>query len=320
MRILVIGGAGYIGSHVVKSLLNAGMQVRVLDDLSTGQRINLFSQAEFVEGTMLDISLLDKSMQGVDAVIHLAAKKSVNESMRYPELYASNNIVGTVNVLNAMAKNGIKYFVFSSTAAVYGMPIYPQIDEAHPVQPINFYGFTKLEIEKMLDWYDQLKGIKFISLRYFNAVGYDAAGDIKGLEENPQNLLPVVMETAIGTREQMFVYGDDYDTPDGTCIRDYIHVSDLATAHTLAIENLVKENKSHILNLGTQSGHSVREMIDLTEKIIGQKINYKIGPRRLGDPSMLTAVSQKAFEVLGWKPVQSDLENIIRTTWAMYHK
>lgn len=320
MRILVIGGAGYIGSHVVKSLLEAGMQVRVLDDLSTGQKINLFQEAEFIEGNMLDEPLLNQVMQGVDAVIHLAAKKSVNESMLHPEKYATNNIVGAVNVLNAMTQHNVKYFVFSSTAAVYGMPQYPKLDELHPVHPINFYGFTKLEIENMLGWYDQLKGIKFVSLRYFNAVGYDAAGDIKGLEKNPQNLLPIVMETAVGVRPEMYIYGNDYETPDGTCIRDYIHVSDLANAHTLAIRYLAQENTSQIFNLGTETGHSVQEMLTLTEKVIGRKINYKIGPRRLGDPAALTAVAQKANKILGWKPQHSDLDNIIQTTWAVYQK
>lgn len=320
MRVLVIGGAGYIGSHVVKSLLQTGMHVRVLDDLSTGQRVNLFSGAEFIEGSMLDIHLLDCIMADVDAVVHLAAKKSVNESMTNPEKYATNNIVGAINILNSMTKYGVKYFVFSSTAAVYGMPQYPKLDETHPVRPINFYGFTKLEIENMLKWYDALKGIRFVSLRYFNAVGYDSEGDVRGLEKNPQNLLPIIMETALGVRSEMFVYGDDYETPDGTCIRDYIHVSDLASAHTLAIDYLVRENTSQIFNLGTEKGHSVKEMLDFTEKIIDKKVNYKIGPRRLGDPASLTAVSQKANKILGWKPVHSDLENIIRTTWAVYQK
>ncbi len=318
MRILVIGGAGYIGSHVVKSLLSAGIQVRVLDDLSTGQRINLFNEAEFIEGSMLDTALLNQVMQGVDGVIHLAAKKAVGESMENPEKYATNNIVGAVNVLNAMTAHNVKYFVFSSTAAVYGTPQYPCLDEEHPVKPINFYGFTKVEIENLLKWYDELKGIRFVSLRYFNAVGYDAVGDIKGLEQNPQNLLPIIMETAVGMRSEMFIYGNDYDTPDGTCIRDYIHVSDLASAHVAALEYLQRENTSNIFNLGTQKGCSVQEMVDLSEKILGKKINYKIGPRRAGDPAALTAVATKANTILGWKPCHSDLENIIRTTWAMY--
>ncbi len=320
MRILVIGGAGYIGSHVVKSLLNAGMEVRVFDDLSTGQRINLFPNAEFIEGTILDRSVLDKAIEGVDGVIHLAAKKAVGESMAYPELYADNNLTGAINILNAMAAQNVKYIVFSSTAAVYGMPQYAQIDENHPLNPINFYGFTKLEMEKLMGWYDRLKGIKYIALRYFNAVGYDEAGNVQGLEEKPQNLLPVIMETLVGVRPEMCVFGNDYDTKDGTCIRDYIHVSDLATAHTLALQYLARENKSHSMNLGTGKGHSVLEMIQATERVLGRKVNYKFAPRRSGDPSELMAVSNQAHTLLGWTPTHSDMDNIIESTWRIYQK
>ncbi len=318
MRILVIGGAGYIGSHVVKSLLNAGMSVRVFDDLSTGQRINLFPNAEFVEGTILDKAALLDAMTDVDGVIHLAAKKAVGESMANPELYADNNLIGAVNILNAMVEKDVKYLVFSSSAAVYGMPEYPQIDESHPVNPINFYGFTKLEMEKLMGWYDRLKGIKFIALRYFNAVGYDEEGDVRGLEEKPQNLLPVVMETLVGVRPEMAVFGNDYDTPDGTCIRDYIHVTDLASAHTLAVQYLARENKSHSLNLGTGKGHSVLEMIETTERVLNRKVNYKIADRRAGDPSVLMAVSKLAHTLLGWEPTHSDMDNIIESTWRVY--
>lgn len=320
MRVLVIGGAGYIGSHVVKSLLEAGMDVRVFDDLSTGQRINLFPQAEFAEGSILDIPALEKAMEGVDGVIHLAAKKAVGESMAYPEMYAENNLTGAINILNTMAKKNVKYLVFSSSAAVYGMPAYPKIDEKHPLKPINFYGFTKLKMEEFMQWYDQLKGIKFVALRYFNAVGYDAEGAVCGLEEKPQNLLPVIMETLVGVRKEMAVFGSDYETSDGTCVRDYIHVSDLATAHTLALRYLTQTNTSQSLNLGTGIGHSVLEMIQEAERIVGQKVNYKMADRRPGDPSVLMAVSDKAQSLLGWKPVHSDIPNIIETTWRVYQK
>ena len=191
---------------------------------------------------------------------------------------------------------------------------------AHPVNPINFYGFTKLEMERYMQWYDTLKGIKFVSLRYFNAVGYDADGDILGLEQKPQNLLPVIMETLVGVREKMAVFGTDYDTSDGTCVRDYIHVSDLATAHTLALQYLAQNNESQILNLGTGSGHTVLEMITRTEELLGRKVNYEKAPRRSGDPAKLTAVSDKANKILGWHPQHSDLDNIIQTTWAVYQK
>lgn len=320
MRVLVVGGAGYIGSHVVKELLSHGVEVRVYDNLSTGQTINLFENAEFIKGDILDIPTLEKAMQGVDGVVHLAAKKAVGESMEHPDMYALNNLNGTVNVLNAMVKNKVKYFVFSSTAAVYGMPDRSILDETTPLDPINFYGFSKKMIEEVLSWYDRLKDIKFVALRYFNAVGYDAEGDVKGMEKNPQNLLPIVMETIFSVRPQMTVFGSDYPTKDGTCVRDYIHVSDLASAHYLALEYLKKENQSQILNLGTGTGHSVKEMIDETERVTGKKVNYKMGDRRPGDPAALMAVSLKANELLGWKPVHSSLENIIQTTYQLYQK
>lgn len=321
MHILVVGGAGYIGAHVVKELLQHGVQVTVFDDMSTGQEENLFSEATFIKGDILDIPALESAMrQNVDGVVHLAAKKAVGESMEHPEKYALNNITGTINILNAMAKYGVKNFVFSSSAAVYGMPQYVPVDEKHPVQPINFYGFTKLEIERFLPWYQQIKGINWIALRYFNAVGYDKEGYIKGLEQNPQNLLPIIMETAVGIRAGMKIFGDDYDTPDGTCVRDYIHVSDLASAHLLALEYLSNGGQSQSLNLGTGKGISVLEMVQATERIIGEKINYGFSERRAGDPALLVATADTAQAVLGWEPQHSDLDNMIQTTWAMYQK
>ena len=203
MHILVIGGAGYIGSHVVKALLKRNMEVTVLDNLSTGTKLNLFPQANFIEGDILNYDqILTALKQNVDGIVLLAGKKAVGESMENPMKYALNNINGVINVLNAMVEANVKKAIFSSSAAVYGMPQYLPLDEEHPVNPMSFYGFTKLETERFLKWYDQLKGIKFVSLRYFNAVGYDEAGDVKGLEENPQNLLPIVMEAAIGKRER----------------------------------------------------------------------------------------------------------------------
>ena len=320
MRILVIGGAGYIGSHVVHALLQKGYTVRVFDNMSTGRPENLFPGAEFVQGDILDMATLDQVMKDCDAVVHLAAKKAVGESMTDPATYATNNITGTLNVLNAMAANHVRHFVFSSSAAVYGMPDVPVVDETCPVNPINFYGFTKLEIERFLDWYDRLKGISFVSLRYFNAVGYDADGAVRGLEQNPQNLLPVIMEVATGTRAELSIFGNDYPTPDGTCIRDYIHVTDLASAHVLAIEHLTAGKESQKLNLATGSGHSVLEMLHMTEKILGRPIAHRFAPRRPGDPAILIANADKAAAVLGWHPTHSDLDNIIQTTWAVYRK
>ena len=320
MRILVVGGAGYIGSHVVKELLNTGYEVRVFDNLSTGQEINLFEQAEFIRGDILDVPALEKAMQGIDGVVHLAAKKAVGESMEKPDLYALNNLNGTINVLNAMVKEGVKYFVFSSTAAVYGMPEVEVLDEQTPLNPINFYGFSKKMIEDVLSWYDKLKGIKFVALRYFNAVGYDKDGQVKGLEKNPQNLLPIIMETIFGVRDKMTVFGSDYPTKDGTCVRDYIHVSDLASAHELAFKYLLKSNESQVINLGTGSGHSVKEMIETTQAVTKKKVAYEMGARRTGDPAALMAYSEKAKELLGWQPKHSSLENIIESTYQIYQK
>lgn len=319
MHILVIGGAGYIGSHVVKTLLDNKMQVTVFDNMSSGQEVNLFDGARFIKGDILDVPALEKAMSaGVDAVVHLAAKKSVAESIRFPEMYSTNNITGTLNILNAMAKFGVKSFVFSSSAAVYGMPKYTPLDELHPTDPINYYGYTKLAIEQFLPWYDTLKGIKFVALRYFNAVGYDASLAVKGLEKNPQNLLPIVMEVAVGTRKSMSIFGNDYDTVDGTCVRDYIHVTDLAGAHLKSLEYLAQGRDSQILNLGVGRGISVLEMVQACEKVVGKKLNYDFAPRRAGDPGFLIASSERAESLFGWKALNSELENIIRTTWNVY--
>lgn len=321
MHILVIGGAGYIGSHAVKALLKAGHRVSVFDNLSTGLEVNYFKDAAYTVGDILDYPSLQKAMsQDVDAVIHLAAKKAVGESMENPEKYALNNIAGAINVLNAMSACGVKRLVFSSSAAVYGEPVYLPMDEKHPLNPMSFYGFTKYDMEKYFDWYDRLKGIKYVSLRYFNAVGYDEDGDVRGLEKNPQNLLPIVMETANGTREKMKIFGNDYPTRDGTCIRDYIHVTDLGNAHAAAIEYLKTAPESQIFNLGTSEGISVLEMVNKTEELIGRKINFEFAPRRPGDPAVITASAEKAGKILGWKAEHSTIENIILSTWQVYKR
>lgn len=319
MHILVIGGAGYIGSHVVKALLNRNMKVTVFDNLSSGTKLNLLEKAGFIEGDILNYEqILFAMKQNIDGIVLLAGKKAVGESMENPMKYALNNLSGVINVLNAMVEANVNKAIFSSSASVYGVPQYYPMDEKHPVNPMSFYGFTKLETEKLLQWYDQLKNIKFVSLRYFNAVGYDEDGDIKGLEKNPQNLLPIVMEAAVGKRDKVKIFGNDYETKDGTCIRDYIHVSDLGTAHAQALEYLDKGGESQILNLGTSLGSSVLEMILKTQEIIGKKIPYEFAPRRAGDPAVVTAKPNKAKEVLGWEATHSDLENIIRSTWNVY--
>lgn len=317
-KILVAGGAGYIGSHVVKAILKAGHQAVVYDDLSSGQRINLFSQAEFIQGDILDYAALKEAMsRNIDAVVHLAGKKAVGESMLVPEKYAVNNITGALNIINAMTECGVKHIVFSSSAAVYGMPEYLPVDEKHPLNPINYYGFTKLEFERNLEWYSRLKDFSYMALRYFNAVGYDAEGDIRGKELNPQNLLPIIIEAATGKREYLNVFGNDYETRDGTCVRDYVHVTDLAKAHVMALEKLMDGAKSEVINLGTNTGTTVNEVIQAAEKVIGKKLNVKYVERRPGDPAELVASYDKAKKVLGWEPDYKNIEDIVRTTWNM---
>lgn len=318
MNVLVIGGAGYIGSHVVKELMKNGHKVTVFDNLSSGLRENLFKENEFIYGNILIERDLDAAFaRGFDAFVHLAAFKAAGESMVSPEKYSINNITGTLNIMNAATKHNCKIMIFSSSAATFGEPQYLPMDENHPQKPINYYGFTKLEIERFMDWYDQLKGLKFAALRYFNAAGYDVDGVITGLEQKPENLLPRVMEAALGQRE-LKIFGTDYDTRDGTCIRDYIHVTDLARAHVLAIDYIAKNNKSLKLNLGTEKGTTVKEIIEAARKITGKPIPAEEAPRRPGDPASLYAKYDLAKEVLGWEPKYSDVDTLVRTTWNAY--
>ncbi|MDR2194795.1 MAG: UDP-glucose 4-epimerase GalE [Treponema sp.] len=320
MNILVIGGAGYIGSHVTRELLDGGHRVTVFDNLSSGLRENLFPDASFVYGDILDYTGLLHVMRdgGFDALVHLAAFKAAGESMIKPEKYSVNNISGTINILNAAVENSIKYVVFSSSAAVFGEPRYLPIDERHPTEPENYYGFTKLEIERFLGWYEKLKGIRFVSLRYFNAAGYDVKGRIKGRELNPANLIPIIMEAAAGIRREVQVFGNDYDTPDGTCIRDYIHVSDLAAAHAKALDYISANGKSLTVNLGSETGTSVLEVIETARRITGKPIPVIIAGRRAGDAAKLTASAAYARSVIGWEARYSDMETLIRTSWDIY--
>lgn len=317
-KILVIGGAGYIGSHVVKELLEGGYEAVVFDDMSSGQEVNLFKEAGFIKGNILDKKALDGAMsQNIDAVIHLAGKKAVGESMENPQKYAENNLNGVVNIVNSMVDNDVKHIVFSSSAAVYGMPQYLPLDEKHPLNPMSFYGYTKLATENLLAWYAKLKDFNYIALRYFNAVGYAADKSITGREKNPQNLLPIIMEAATGKRDGFAIFGSDYDTPDGTCLRDYIHVSDLASAHVAAIKRLMTDKKSYSLNLGTGKGISVKQIVDATENIIGKRLNYRYAARRPGDPAVVVAKAELAQEILGWKPKYTNIEDIIQTVWNL---
>lgn len=321
MKVLVIGGAGYIGSHVVKELMAKNHEVTVFDNLSSGLIQNLFKKNEFIAGDILHPEDLDKAfVRGFDAFIHLAAFKAAGESMIFPEKYSINNINGTLNILNAAVAHNCLNMVFSSSAATFGEPQYLPIDENHPKNPENYYGFTKLKIEEFMGWYDKLKNLKFAALRYFNAAGYDPEGVIYGLERNPANLLPVMMEVACGKRGKLKVFGSDYDTRDGTCIRDYIHVTDLASAHVLALEYIAKNKKSLTLNLGTGKGITVTEMLEATRRITGKEIPAEYVGRRAGDPAQLTASSKLAKEVLGWEPKYSDVDTLIKSTYDAYLK
>lgn len=320
MKIAVIGGAGYIGSHTVRELLDRGHSVKVFDNLSSGLEQNLFPEAGFIKGDILSESEIGNFLNEFkpEGVVHLAAFKAAGESMIAPEKYSINNITGSLNIINAAVAAQVKYFVFSSSAATYGAPRYMPVDENHPTEPENYYGYTKLAIEGFLSWYSKLKNMRFAALRYFNAAGYDIHGRITGLEKNPANLIPVVMETLTGKRKEMLVFGNDYNTPDGTGVRDYIHVNDLAIGHAEAFKYLERENKDLVVNLGVSKGTSVLEIINAAEKVSGQKVPYKIVERRPGDPASLVANPSKAFELLGWKAKYSHIDTIIETTWKAY--
>jgi len=317
MKILVTGGAGYIGSHVVLSLCDNGEDVVVLDDLSSGTQNAIDDRAKFILGSTLNKKDTDTALDGVDVVIHLAAFKAAGESMLYPAKYSQNNIVGTINLINSMIDQDVNNFIFSSTAAVYGYPEYLPLDENHPLNPINYYGFTKLEIERILDWYNNLTGLKYAALRYFNAAGYDKEGRINHLEKNPQNLIPIVMEVASGFREKLEVFGNDYDTKDGTGMRDYIHVTDLAKAHIKAIDYL-KDHDSLTINLATGDSHSVIDVIKMAKRITNKEILYDFAARRDGDPAQLFSSSSMASDLLDWQPECSDIESIVKDTWQVY--
>jgi UDP-glucose 4-epimerase len=320
MKILVVGGAGYIGSHVAREFLDQGHEVSVFDNLSSGMRENLFPEASFVQGDILNYTEILKALRGKDALVHLAAFKAAGESMLKPEKYSLNNLNGTVNLLNAACEAGVKRLVFSSSAATYGEPSYVPIDEQHPTNPENYYGFTKLEIERILAWYDRLKGLRYAALRYFNAAGYDAKGRVKGLERNPANLIPVIMEAACGMRPELQVFGDDYATKDGTGVRDYVHVSDLARAHVAALKWIDDNDRSLVVNLGSEEGLSVLEILEAARRLTGKPIPSRIVPRRPGDPAKLVASSALAKETLGWTAKESDVDSLVRTSWEAYKR
>ena len=316
--ILVVGGAGYIGSHVVKALRDAGRQPVVFDNLSTGLRENLFPEIPFIHGDLLIPEQVRAAMRGIRSVVHLAALKAAGDSMLEPERYALHNLNGTVNLLHAAGTAGVRHFVFSSSAAVYGEPQYLPLDENHPTEPANFYGQTKLQIEMLLSWFSRLRNMRYAGLRYFNAAGYDPDGEVRGLEKEPNNLLPLVLETLLGWRENLEVYGTDYDTEDGSCIRDYIHVSDLADAHLRALNFLEEQDEDLVINLGTSKGISVLEILDAAKKVSGMDLPVILSDRRPGDPAVVLASAEKAKRLLEWSPAFSDVETILKTMLAAY--
>ncbi len=314
--ILVSGGAGYIGSHTVQYERGRGENLIILDNLGLGHR-EAADGVPLVVGDTRDRALLDRVFEEnqVDAVVHFAAFAAVGESVERPDLYYNNNVAGTLTLLDAMIAHNVKRFVFSSTCATYGNPQYVPMDEDHPQNPINPYGESKRMVEQILQWYDRAFGLKFVALRYFNAAGCDPDGRI-GESHNPErHLIPIVLQVAKGEREAITVYGDDYPTPDGTCIRDYIHVLDLASAHSLALKRLRGGGSSAFYNLGTGVGYSVRQAIEICRKVTGRPIREIIGPRRSGDPPELVAKAELAEKELGWQPQYSDLERIVQTAW-----
>lgn len=321
MNVLVCGGAGYIGSHTVYELIERGHSVVVVDSLIKGHKSAVHNEAKFYLGDIRDEEFMDKVFKenNIDAVIDFAAFSLVGESVNEPFKYYENNVYGTLKLLEAMERAGVKKIVFSSTAATYGEPENDIIVESDKTNPTNPYGETKLTVEKMLKWADNAYGIKFVALRYFNAAGAHISGKI-GEDHSPEtHLIPIILQTALGQREKMFIFGDDYDTPDGTCVRDYIHVTDLADAHIKALEKLFKTNESGIYNLGNGKGFSVKEVIEKAKKVTGKDFKVEIEARRSGDPSTLIASSEKAIKELGWKPKFNTLDKIIETAWN-WHK
>ena len=320
MAILVCGGAGYIGSHAVHALIEKGEQVVIVDNLQTGHRGALNPKAKFYEGDIRDASVLDKifTENKVEAVIHFAANSLVGESMEKPLLYFNNNVYGMQVLLEAMVRHGVDKIVFSSTAAVYGEPKRVPIHEDDETCPTNTYGETKLTMEKMMKWVSLANGVRYVSLRYFNAAGALPDGSIGEDHATETHLIPLILQVPTGRRDHITVFGDDYPTPDGTCLRDYIHVVDLADAHVLALEYLRKGGASDIFNLGNGQGFSVKEMIAAAEKATGRSIKVEIGARRAGDPAQLIASSEKARSVLGWKPQFTDVEQVIGTAWRWH--
>ncbi|MBE6048494.1 MAG: UDP-glucose 4-epimerase GalE [Clostridium sp.] len=319
MKILVCGGAGYIGSHMVAELLENNIEVVVLDNLEKGHKDALLGGKLYV-GDLRDKEILNRifTENKIDAVIDFAAYSLVGESMTEPLKYFNNNVYGTISLLEAMKDHDVKYIVFSSTAATYGEPKKVPIEECSETCPTNAYGESKLLVEKILRWCDHAYGIKYTALRYFNAAGAHVNGQI-GEDHSPEtHLIPIILDVALGNREKIMMFGDDYNTKDGTCVRDYIHVTDLARAHLLALKRLMNGGESTAYNLGNGTGFTVKEVVEVARKVTGHSIPAEVAPRRAGDPATLIASSDRAVNELGWKPEFNSLETIISTAWKWH--
>lgn len=317
MSILVLGGAGYIGSHAVDQLINKGYEVIVVDNLLTGHKAAVHPDARFYEGDIRDKTFLKSvfEKETIEGVLHFAASSLVGESVEKPLKYFNNNVYGMQVLLEVMHEFDVKNIVFSSTAATYGEPKEFPITESTPTNPKNPYGESKLMMEKMMKWCDNAYGIRYVALRYFNVAGAKSDASI-GEDHTPEtHLVPIILQVALGQREALAIYGDDYDTPDGTCVRDYVQVEDLIAAHILALEYLKAGNESNFFNLGSNQGYSVQEMLEAAREVTGKEIPAKIAPRRAGDPSRLVASSAKAQAILGWQPKFTDVKEIIKTAW-----
>lgn len=317
MSILVLGGAGYIGSHAVDQLIVQDYEVVVIDNLQTGHKEAVHKEALFYQGDIRDKIFMQEVFhkEKIEAVIHFAANSLVGESVEQPLLYFNNNVYGTQIVLEVMAEYGVKKIVFSSSAATYGEPKEMPITETTATRPENPYGESKLMMEKMMKWCDEAHGLRYVALRYFNVAGAKANASI-GEDHDPEtHLIPIMLETALGQRAYLGIYGDDYDTPDGTCIRDYVYIEDLIAAHIAALEYLEQGNESSVFNLGSNTGYSVKQMLEAARAVTGKEIPSKLLPRRLGDPSKLVASSVKARTLLGWEPQVTDIKQIIKTAW-----